>query len=134
MSDTQAYVFVDDTCDDGKIRKYPENAPYITRDQGVRPADETVKVVIGDIVDILEHAGFEAAALKAQNLYNEANALPWDGGWTDTTKDENAPEKLIDILREAEQLDGIHVEWNSDAGTVWITLADKWEEFDGEDN
>ena len=39
---------------DEAVMRYPESEPYVLRDQSVRPSDETIKVVLSDIVSVLE--------------------------------------------------------------------------------
>jgi hypothetical protein len=116
--------------------RYPLSSWYVMRDQSARTADDTVRVVIGDISDLCDALAKEvgatprevAAAVDARQLVDEVDALPWsDDGWLDVEADEDAAEKLQDILRAAEQLPNVRVDWNGDAGSVTITRADRWQ-------
>lgn len=130
------YVFGEMT-DEGTVMAYPDAAPYTMRDQSARNGDDTVRVVIGDVADVLAAADAEGMtreegetygelAKRAQSLYVEACSLFGDDyGWLDGDESEN----LRGILEEAENLPGVHVEWCGDAGTVYVTLADSWQEM-----
>ena len=111
--------------------------PYVQRDTGARAGDDTTRVVIGDVYDILQAMVDEYTALrdKAKKLYEEAEALPWDEGcnWTDVDVNPDAPEILRDLLQEAEQLDHIYVDWDGDSGTATTTISDYWYEVESED-
>lgn len=72
------YVAVEQD-DEGTVHAYPEDAPYIQRDQGLRSADDTSRVVIGDVADVLRAEGHEDDAKRADALYAEACALFEDG-------------------------------------------------------
>lgn len=122
--------------DDGDdcIRRYPNDKPFVQRDQSARAGDDTTRVVIGDIADVLMEMANEYKALadKAQKLYDEVDTLPWDdnGNWIDVEQDPDGPEKLRDILEEAEQLDHVYVDWNGDSGTVTTSISDCWYEVE----
>lgn len=112
---------------DDEIIYYPYDKPYAMRDQGVRCADQTCLMVIGDVADVLEDEGHTELAAKARELFDEASALfTADDGWVDTEKNLDAPDILRDILQQAEQLDHIYVDWDGDAGIVFISISDHW--------
>ena len=138
----QDYALIDDTGDDGVVRKYPMDKPYMQRDTGARGGDDTIYVVLSDVVDVLnselqmleiQAQSLNASLCAAEKLLEEAENLPWNDhhSWTDVYEDPDAPEKLQDMLREAEQLDHIYIDWNGDGGTVTVTLSEYWEEHDG---
>lgn len=122
--------YLTELVDDG-YRRYPTTEAHVVRDQSVRAADELIWVVITDIVDIAQSSGLLGTAIAAVILAEQAARLWPDGkvdGWL-PGNDPDASEKLQGILQEAEQLDGIQIDWNGDAGIVTVTLADKWEEM-----
>ena len=128
-----SYLWAEEDEVDGTWRAYPTDAPYVTRDQGLRAADDCVRVIIGDVADMLREIGADAETqARADALYVEACGLFTEeggDGWTDTDADADAPEKLRDILTEAEGMSGISVEWNGDAGMVYVTASEKWQTF-----
>jgi hypothetical protein len=108
--------------EDGE-RRYPSDKPFTLREQSLRPWDETIKVVLLDIADVLMSNTEYASLLdKATALVSEAESLNED--------DENYSESLNDILQEAEQLDHVCVEWDGDAGTVSVSITDYWYEVE----
>lgn len=112
---------------DEGVARYPEDKPYVMRDQAARTSDRTIELVLWDIHDVLMADGKEEVAAKAKELAEEAKRLPWDGDWTDYEIDPDASEKLRWILEEAEQLEHVYVDWDGDAGVVRITISDYWE-------
>ena len=116
------------TNDDGAMR-YDERNAFVTRDQSGRTADETINVVICDIAELAQASGLSDTATTAAMLAEEVMSLSTQDSdvveyWSDVADQQ---EKIQDILRQAEQLDGIRVDWDGDGGTVTISLADKWE-------
>lgn len=135
----KVWALEDDTGDDGVIRRYPIDKPYMQRDTGARGGDDTIYVVLGDVVDVLnselqmlelQAKSLSASLTKAEQLFEEAENLPWNDhhSWVDDDEDPNASEKLQDMLLEAEQLDHVYIDWNGEAGTVTVALSDYWEE------
>lgn len=119
---------------DGMVRAYPETAWHTMRDQSARTADDNAYVCVSDVADMLASIAEEAAtvAAKARALVQEASALfAWDDPhamgchWTRDDIDD-AGDKLQDILSEAENLPDVHVQWNGDAGTFYVTRASAW--------
>lgn len=123
---TEQYAFTEFD-DEGQMRRYPADAPFIVRDQGAWAADHLARCVINDAAECVRAAGYADAAEKLDALYEEAAALPWAGGWVDTDRDADAAEKLQDILRDAENVEHASIEWDGDSGTVTISVVDAWE-------
>jgi hypothetical protein len=106
---------------DGLVR-YPEHLPFSVRNPGDYASDELMAVIIRDIWEILDVAEITGSSNTAWELVQGAASLMSnpDGFLSDLESVE-----LGFILEQAESLEGIMIEWNSE--TVTITLADGWE-------
>jgi hypothetical protein len=114
------YAWIDHDDWDDSHRGYPADAPWVMRDQGLRAADDLVRVVIGDVADVLRAAGHVEDATKADGLYVEACALFGDEDTSTRAHWSTDGEALQWILEEAENPPHAYVEWVGDAGIVRI--------------
>lgn len=110
---------------DEYVMRYPEDKPYALREQHQRPPGELSKVVLWDVVDVLDEEILQLQSVRdhAQRLVNDAEALDED--------DDNYFEELQWLVEAAENLDHIMIDWNGDTGMVSITISDYWYEHEG---
>lgn len=104
--------------------RYPNDKPYALREQHQRAPGELTKVLLCDVVDVLDEMvqEYQRVMKKAEALVDRAEELDED--------DEEYFEHLQWILEEAENLDHIRINWDGDSGMVTVSISDYWYEVE----
>lgn len=104
--------------DDDTTTTYREGFPFVVRDQANYAYWELSVTVLDDVARIMEEVelpGWE----NARTMADEAAALDCEDDDVDT-------EWIADAVSYPP--DGIVIDWNGDAGTVTVSVAEGWED------